>query len=170
VVQSLFNYALNLQFVATHEEYRNGQEGAVGTPYISVDMNAYNTAAFPTWQSGYEANPNVGRPFIAGTYNNGSETFYEHDNYQFTAAYSLRFSDIMEESLLTRILGHQDFTGLAGPVHHQSGEPRFPAVPHRSGLCPGDKPRQPGRQQRHQLGVAYLGDSLAGRSSLAGAT
>jgi hypothetical protein len=168
VVQSLFNYALNLQFVATHEEYSNGQEGAVGTPYISVDMNAYNTAAYPTWQSGYEANPNVGRPFIAGTYNNGSETFYKHDNFQFTAAYSLRFSDIMEESLLTRILGHQDFTGLLGQYITNQEDRSFQQ--YRTDLAFAQETNLGNQVGNSAINwVAYLGGSLASRTSLSGA-
>jgi hypothetical protein len=181
VVQSLFNYALNLQFVATHEEYRNGQEGALGTPYISVDMNAYNTAAYPTWFIDYsddektivekdwsEKNPNVGRPFVAGTYNNGSESFYELDNYQFTAAYSLRFSDIMEESLLTRILGHQDFTGLLG--HYITNQESRGFQQYRTDLAFAQDTNLGNQVGNSAINwVAYLGGSLAGRNSLAGA-
>ena len=171
VVESLFNSALTIQAVVTHEDYSRGQEGALTgylAPYISVDMNQYLLTT-PTWLSGSTVNPDEGRPFIGGDYAGGdNESFYSHDNYQLTAAYSLRFSDFMEESFITRLLGHQDFTGLTGQYITNQEDRYF----NQYGVSTSSLSSM---HHTLKLGdssinwVSYLGSSLSGKTSAAGA-
>lgn len=169
VVQSLFDYTLNIQAVYTHEDYTSGSESMLpGSPYISVDMNSYNLNAYPSWMDGAALNENVGRPVMGNYTGGGSEYNTVRDNYQLTTSYSLRFNEIMQDSLLTRILGHWEMTGLLGHYVTEKEQRNFQSyrtdlqfaqdVHHGSSV--GDS---------NIMWVSYLGDSLAGRTSLSGA-
>jgi outer membrane receptor protein involved in Fe transport len=169
IVESLFNDRLSIQAVVTHEDYKNGQEGqllSLTNPYISVDMDSY-MFLYPTWQSGATTNSNEGRAFIGGTYGSGNETYYSHDNCQLTAAYSLRFSDFMEESLLTHILGHQEFTGLTGQYITNQEERGFQL--YRTDLAFAEATRLGEKVGDSNINwVAYLGSPMTGATSASG--
>jgi hypothetical protein len=116
LVQSLFNDRLVIQAVADHESYTNGQKGVLNsrTPVIVLDLNSYLLRT-PTWLSGAEANPNVGRPLVFGDQGNINIDKYIRNNYQVTAAYNLDFErDFGSTSTWAKILGKDDFTALGG--------------------------------------------------------
>jgi hypothetical protein len=165
IVQSFFDYTLNIQAVVSHEDYTSGSESMLpGSPYISVDMNTYQLSAYPSWTSGAIVNENVGRPFIANYTASGSEYDTERDNAQITTSYSLRFKDIMDESLLTRILGRWELTGLVGRYETNKEQRNFQsyrtdeafATATHHGLTVGES---------NPMWVAYLGDSLIGTTA-----
>ena len=79
----------------------------------TVDLDA-TLLATPPWLPGAQANPNVGRPMVGGGSGDHDESYFTHENYQLTGAYSLKFEDIMPESKLAKVLGFHDFTALAG--------------------------------------------------------
>jgi outer membrane receptor protein involved in Fe transport len=173
IVQSLFHDRLTLQAVATHEDYTRGIEGALGgymNPYIALDMNSILNR-YPTWSTAGTAiaNPNLGRPFIAGEYGGGNNsTNVIHDNYQLTAAYSLRAEDLTSSSTLIKIFGHQEFTGLAGRYVTETENRKWNmyAASQAYSYMKGETPTLTNRG----LGwVSYLGDSLLGADSASGA-
>ncbi len=169
VVQSLLDYKLNIQAVVTHEEYTSGNEGMLpGSPYISVDMNSYSLPAYPNWMSGSVANANVGRPFIANYTGGGSEYDTVRDNYQLTTSYSLRFNDFMDESLMTRVLGHWELTGLVGHYITNREQRNFQSY-RTDARFAQDTHHGATVGESDILWVAYLSDSLKNASSLTGA-
>ena len=114
VVQSLFDERLVIQGVVDHQEYLNGNKGILSNPWLVLDLNSHNLKT-PTWLPGATTNPNVGRPLVFGNQGHHNINYYERDNYQVTAAYNLDFErDFGMTGRLGRILGKQDFTGLAG--------------------------------------------------------
>jgi hypothetical protein len=114
VVQSLFHDRLVIQAVADHQEYLNGNKGILSSPLLVLDLNSYNLKT-PTWLPGATTNPNLGRPLVFGDQGNYSINRSKRDNYQATAAYNLDFErDLGMRGVLGRILGRQEFTGLAG--------------------------------------------------------
>lgn len=113
LVQSFFEEKLVFQAVVQHEDYDRGSNSLTGSPYITVDMDAYLLAT-PSWLPGAQANPNVGRPITGGTYNGGHKvSFISQDNYQLTGSYALKL-DNEPDTLRAKLLGHHEFTGLVG--------------------------------------------------------
>ncbi|MBN2069676.1 MAG: TonB-dependent receptor [Opitutales bacterium] len=171
VVQSLFSDRLVIQAVATHEDYENGIEGALGgyvNPYIAIDLNAYENR-YPSWYDEATENPNLGRPFIAGKYDGGnSSTHTIHDNYQLTANYSLRAEDLTSSDSLIQILGHHEFTGLVGRYVTEE-ENRKWAMYAASEAYSDRLELSPTLSNRSLSWVTYLGDSLIDSNSATGA-
>ena len=172
LTQSLFNERLVIQAVANHEEYRRGQEGLMlsyWVPYISVDLDA-NTTTYPSWLTSLaSANANVGRPFIGGDSggNGCSESKYTHDNYQLTAAYTLKADDLMSKGWLTDLLGYHDLTALGGKyiTEQENRSWQMYASDLDFGVGTGLGKTLSARGLNW---VVYLGDSLKGKGSAAG--
>jgi hypothetical protein len=114
VVQSLFDERLVIQAVVDHQDYLNGNKGILSNPWLVLDLNSHNLKT-PTWLPGSSTNPNLGRPLVFGNQGNHNINRYVRDNYQATAAYTLDFGrDLGMKGFWGRLLGKQDFTGLAG--------------------------------------------------------
>jgi len=173
ITQSLFNERLVIQGLVSREEYRRGQEGLMlsyWAPYISVDLDA-NLTTYPSWLGSLAAaNPNVGRPFIGGDSggNGSNESRYIHDNYQLTATYSLKAEDLMPKGRLTDILGFHDFTALGGKyvTRQENRSWQMYATDLDFGVDTGLGQTL---SERGLNWVVYLGDSLLGKATAAGA-
>jgi len=113
IVQTLFDNKLSLQALASRENYSRGQEGMLSNgPLLMLDLDQY-LSTYPSWLPQATPNPNLGRPIAFGPYGGGSRRWTERENYQFTAAYDLDLERMFaKDSLLTRILGRHQFTGL----------------------------------------------------------
>ncbi len=113
IVQTLFDNKLSLQGIASRESYSRGQEGMLNNgPTLMLDLDRY-LSTYPSWLPQAELNPNLGRPMVFGPYGGGSRKWTERENVQFTAAYDLDLEGMSsKESLLSRILGRHQFTGL----------------------------------------------------------
>ncbi|MGH7996680.1 MAG: TonB-dependent receptor plug domain-containing protein [Opitutaceae bacterium] len=171
VEESLLNGHLAIQAVADHENYSRGQQGLlIGnmSPYISVDLDAY-ALDYPSWLPGASTNPYEGMPFVANDVGSGnnSSTFI-NDNYQVSVAGSLDFEELMPRSLLAKFLGHHELTALGGVYitkeddrdwQEYATDPAWGAATNH-GLTLADN---------NINWVSFLGPSLAGMTSAAGA-
>ena len=168
VVQSLFEERLVIQGVVDHQEYLNGDKGILSNPWLVLDLNSHNLKT-PTWLPGATTNPNVGRPLVFGDQGHHNINYYERDNYQATAYYNLDFErDFGMTGTLGRILGKQDFTGLAGSYDKFEEHRNYQLY----GLDPiyrvynNDKtPAQVLQSDNTFNWLAYTGPSLLGTSS-----
>jgi hypothetical protein len=107
--QTFLDSRLGFEFIYDMQRYDDGQKnilGGGGSYALSVDINDH--------LSDGSVNPNVGRPFVAGSTESGNQaTDIDRDAIRFTVFGDLRAEDFLQrESLLTRILGHHVFTGL----------------------------------------------------------
>jgi len=131
--------------------------------FLYVDTNV-------TLQNG-ATNPNFGRPFTTGQ-RAAAERFVDRDTVRAQAFYKLDFNEIMDESLVGKILGVHNFTGLydsqtidranAGYTGRAWGEERTNFVNSRSRT-------NVGRITDRGVGTqVYLGKSFADASSPVG--
>ncbi|OQB96091.1 MAG: putative TonB-dependent receptor BfrD precursor [Verrucomicrobia bacterium ADurb.Bin122] len=163
VVQSLFDNRLVIQAVADHQEYQSGQEGFLNsrTPVIVLDLDQY-LLTYPSWLSGAETNPNLGRPVTFGSSGSGSRDRSERDNYQVTAAWNLNIErDFGSKGLLARILGRHDFTGLLSRNTNTRSSESYRLY----GIDPAWATAYMGKTKLADIGTtwqAYLGPSLLG--------
>ncbi|HYC72399.1 MAG TPA: TonB-dependent receptor plug domain-containing protein [Opitutaceae bacterium] len=167
IVQSFMDDRLVFQAVAQNEKYKRGQRTLMNGPFITVDMDAFMLTT-PSWLPGAQANPNVGRPVVGGSYSGGhKENFFEHENYQLTGSYTLKFDDA-PDSALTRILGFHEFTGLYG----RYGTERESRVANLFATDPAFGQRYTGGANINNRGInwaAYLGPTLRNSATGAGA-
>ncbi|HTL69352.1 MAG TPA: TonB-dependent receptor plug domain-containing protein [Lacunisphaera sp.] len=165
VVQSLFHDRLVLQGVADHQEYLNGNKGILSNPWLVLDLNSYNLKT-PTWLPGATTNPNLGRPLVFGDQGSHSINTTKRDNYQVTAAYNLDFErDFGLRGFWGRLLGHQDFTGLAGSYDkfEEHRNYRLNGIDPIYKVYNGDKTdAQVLRTDNNFNWLAYVGPSLLG--------
>ncbi len=171
VQESLFNDHLALQAIVDHQNYNRGQEGLLlgnMSPYISVNLDS-SALTIPSWLPGASTNPYAGRPFVANdTGGGGSASGFINDNYQFTAAGSLNFQELMPHNPLAKVLGHHELTVLGGVYTTKEDD--------RSWQLYGADPLTWGAithsgLQLNQNGVnwvTFLGPSLASATSPAG--
>jgi hypothetical protein len=162
--QTFFNDRVGFEAVYDYQRYDDGQIGFFGDGVLSVDINTHLMDGRP--------NPNVGRPFVSnsGQYGN-REDYISRDNLRFTSYVELRAEDYLDKSSwLTRLLGRHVITGLlsedlkrtdARGFSRWASEPAFAEQNNFStDLTTG------GRQLDW---IAYVGPSLANRSSASGA-
>jgi len=116
IVTGLFNNKLTFQGIVSREDFKSGQEAMLSNmPTVMLDLDRYQST-YPNWLTP-ALNPNLGRPQVFGSYGGGSRRRTEIDNYQFTTAYDLDFDQLLSrDSLIARILGRHQFTGLLSRV------------------------------------------------------
>jgi hypothetical protein len=165
IQQTFFRDRLGFEFAYDRQRYEDGQEQflANDTYMISVDINNTLLDGSP--------NPNVGRPYVSnsGQYGN-THNAIDRDSKRFTAFYDLRTEDFIGKSGLAAFLGHHMFTVLASQDEKMSDARNYArwassvayaqATGQSTDLTNG--PRQ-------FDWLAYLGPSLLGKSSAAGA-
>ncbi len=107
--QTFFHDRLGLEVVYDQQHHTQGQNGFIQGPNysISVDVNAVYADGTP--------NPNVGRPYVAGSGFDGGNNSQTTDRQSLrgTATYELRADDFFDKnSWAAKILGRNVFTGL----------------------------------------------------------
>ncbi len=106
--QTFNDNRFGVEFAYDRQDYYESRWAMLADQRVAlhIDINS-------EWADG-RPNPNVGRPFIS---DNGQYSTYsleeEREVYRGTAFYELRVSDfVQEDSLIERILGRHNFTGL----------------------------------------------------------
>lgn len=113
--QTAFDDRLGVQLTYDRQKYRRGGQGLIGNPSINIDIlqNFQDYVVGPNNTSnGSVANPNFGRPFIAGGPGRGNS--YESDRKSARASIfgELRAKDFFDSDLLVKILGKHRFNGV----------------------------------------------------------
>jgi hypothetical protein len=106
--QTFFNDRLGIEFGYDQQKYTEG-----ATPFLQNQYYAINVDVNQTYPNG-SPNPNVGRPIVAaGT---GGEVDYQttttRQTYRITPTGEIRASDFLGDSVWSKIIGRQNFTGL----------------------------------------------------------
>ncbi len=93
------------------ESYRSGYANAISTDRVTVDVNAFLRDG--------SANPNVGRPVIYGP-SSGQQSLENRESYRISAYYKFNLKDYTgRNSLLTKLIGEQTFTGNASSQRYE---------------------------------------------------
>lgn len=164
VVQTLFDNRLSLQGLASRENYSRGQEGMLRNgPLLMLDLDRY-LSTYPSWLPEATLNPNLGRPITFGPYGGGARQWTERENYQFTVAYDLDLERMFaKDSLLARILGRHQFTGLLSRSTATDRDVGYKlAAMDQTYSAAFAASERPGDNSLNWL--AYLGPTMLGRS------
>ncbi len=165
VSQSLFGHRLNFEAVYDRQRHINGNNLFLGGPNYSIQADLNERRADGS------ANPDLGRPFVAGTAGGGS-LLSDREVLRLTTVAELRAEDVLEKSWITRVLGRHLLTGLfaedtrftdSRAWKQTAPEPAYAedVLNIRPGLLTGN--------ERNLDYVYYLGPDLRNRSSAAGA-
>ena len=173
VDQTFFDDRLGFEFAYDQQTYTEGAEPFLeGENYaIGIDVNQR--------YSDNSANPNVGRPYVANATSGGEDNNYQtttnRQTYRFTPTYEFRAADLFGNSTLAWILGKSDFTGLYEKntvVQSTFQFAEFATTPQfgTDNVLPTVNTAGTGiGSGRSFEWIAYIGPSLAGASSAAGA-
>ena len=173
VDQTFFDDRLGFEFAYDQQTYTEGAEPFLeGENYaIGIDVNQR--------YSDNSANPNVGRPYVANATSGGEDNNYQtttnRQTYRFTPTYEFRAADLFGNSTLAWILGKSDFTALYEKntvVQSTFQFAEFATTPQfgTDNVLPTVNTAGTGiGSGRSFEWIAYIGPSLAGASSAAGA-
>ncbi|KAF0094821.1 MAG: TonB-dependent receptor plug [Puniceicoccaceae bacterium 5H] len=162
--------ALNLAFAQTYlnkrvgidvqydrQNYESGHESLINeSTYIAVDINE-------KLRDGTD-NPNLGRPYVASTAA-GGRSEVEREAFRATAFATFRFDDVLQEGVLTKILGEHTFTGVFSNQRAETFSRSYDL--YRTDAEYYDRYRD-GIGYESLILMHYLGDSVLGRDSLSG--
>ena len=166
VSQTFFNDKLGFELVYDWQRYKDGQRAFLGssdTYKLGVDIN--NTLGDGT------PNPNVGRPFVASSDEQANnQTIINRDSVRFTVTGEIRAEDFLGKSTLASILGKQVFTGLLGEDKKRTANQNWATSAATVAYADlfGGFESLTGHFRSYDY-IAYLGNSLSGASSAAGA-
>ena len=159
---------LNLTF--DKQKNKLGGESLLGwNPSIQIDILA-NNQDFYLGNSAIEGfNENVGRPFVTGAGNTGSGTWTRTDRESKRASLfaELRVSDLTDNDFVVKLLGKHRFNGVASRETYEKETVQWQL--YGNSELWGKYLALPGITTRPPTAVVYLGDSLLGRDSAAGA-
>jgi hypothetical protein len=165
--QSFFSNRIGYDLAISHECYSDGQETFLdGEQYqISIDINSKLMDG--------STNPNAGRPYVSGKgyYGNGMN-FIDRDAFHATVTGELRASDFFaKDSLLTKLLGHHNFTALYSDDKKQEDNRQYArwAMDPSWATTLGDTDQTIQNRIRAVDYAIYLGPNLQNASSAAGA-
>ncbi len=170
--QSFFDNRLAFELAFDHQYYDQGaNQWMTGSNYaISVDVNQTYADGTP--------NPNVGRPYVGNATSNTNYAFTtDRNTIRFTPTAEFRPEDYISNGKLARLIGHQDFTGLAEKntvTQNNVNWAEYATTPqyildnliNTPGTIPNTKSLQSNREFDW---LVYLGPSLANASSAHGA-
>jgi outer membrane receptor protein involved in Fe transport len=141
-----------------YQTYEDGQETMLGSWFYGISVDIYNK------QLDGMDNPYAGRPYVTGT-SSGNVNTTNRNSFRGTAFVDLRSTDLLEESWLTRILGHHMVSFLgANDIKDQTNRNYRPysydvdyanAINQQDSSGLADFPRQ-------YSWLAYIGPSLIG--------
>ena len=112
IEQTFLNDRVGFELAYDYQDYNDGSYRTLSNPTISVDIRE-NLMVYPWAYDGAVANPNAGRAFVGGSGRGGGYAYSsERENVRLTAYGEFRFSDVLGQSRLARILGKHRVTGL----------------------------------------------------------
>jgi outer membrane receptor protein involved in Fe transport len=115
--QTAWDDRFAVQFSYDRQKYERGRQALLGNPTLNIDIlrnfqdyvvgtnNATNANV---------ANPNFGRPFVAGGPGRGDSYESDREVYRGTLFAELRASDVIENEFLVKLLGKHRLNGVYG--------------------------------------------------------
>jgi Outer membrane receptor for ferric coprogen and ferric-rhodotorulic acid len=172
--QTGFDDRVGLQVIYDRQKYKRGGQALIGSPTINIDIlqnfqdyvvgpsNAANTGV---------ANPNYGRPFIAGGPGRGDS--YESDRRYFRGSLfgEIRASDFLNpDGFLAKLLGKHRLNGVYSDEKYYTENRRWQMYANSAAYASFKTQGNPdGFQNLPPVAVIYLGSSLKDASSASGA-
>jgi hypothetical protein len=172
VDQTFFDDRLGFELSYDEQKYTEGEE-----PWLEGENYAIGVDINQTYANG-TANPNVGRPDVAQASSGGEDNNYQTTTsrftWRFTPTVELRASDFFGNSTLTNILGKSIFTGLYEKTNVNTFTYQFaeyattPSYITDNNLQTATATNAVGSNGSFEW-LAYIGPSLANKSSASGA-
>lgn len=172
--QTAFDDRLGIQLVYDRQKYDRGGQALLGNPTLNIDIlqNFQDYVVGPTNASnGNVANPNFGRPYVAGGPGRGNS--YESDRRSLRASVfgEVRATDFLErDSFLAKLLGKHRFNGVYSQEKYQTENRSWQMHANSTAYASFKLQGNPdGITNLPPVAVIYLGPSLASANSAAGA-
>ena len=157
--QTFLSGRLGIEASYDHQQTTQGATSAGGYSALTVDIN--------TVLPDGSVNPNFGRAYLEGDAFENAVFSSTRDAWRATAFGELRFADFMQASLLTRLLGRHVFTGFWS--RERADKEYFDWDAQAADLSFAPYTGDITIDNRLIGDIDYLGPSLAGRASAAGA-
>ena len=175
ITQTAFNDRLGFELTFDRQKYhRGGQALLGGQPTLNIDIlqNFQDYVVGPTNANNSSVgNPNFGRPFVVGGPGRGSS--YESDRKYVRGSVfgELRASDFLaKEGFLAKLLGKHRFNGVYSDETYSAENRSWQMYANSAAYAAFKLQGNPdGLTNLPPVAVIYLGPSLAGASSAAGA-
>jgi outer membrane receptor protein involved in Fe transport len=172
--QTFWNDRVGVELTYDRQKYLSGGQSLIGNPTLDVDIlqnfqdyvvgpnNASNSAV---------ANPNFGRPFVAGGPGGGSSYQSDRKNERASLFGELRASDFFaQNSLMTKIFGRSRFNGVYSDEQYYTQNLNWQMYANSEAYAAYKLQGNPdGIQNLAPVEVIYLGPSLANATSASGA-
>jgi hypothetical protein len=172
--QTAFGDRLGMQLTFDRQKYNRGGQALLGNPTLNIDIlqNFQDYVVGPTNASnGSVANPNFGRPFVAGGPGRGNS--YESDRKYVRGSVfgEVRATDFLDkDGLLAKILGKHRFNGVYSNEKYATENRSWQMYANSAAYAAYKLQGNPdGIINLPPTAVIYLGSSLASASTAAGA-
>ncbi|MGH7996291.1 MAG: TonB-dependent receptor plug domain-containing protein, partial [Opitutaceae bacterium] len=173
--QTALDGRIGLDLTFDRQRYKRSAQALLGyQPNISIDLNK-NFADYYLYNNGEGAisNPNYGRPFVMGAGNNGGNSYSSDREVNRASLFAeFRTSDVTSNSLLIKLLGRHRFNFVASNEKYWDEERSWDMYANSQawdGFWNGNNGLSNGFAQRPPLAAIYLGGSVLGQSTPAGA-
>lgn len=172
--QTAFDDRLGVQLTYDRQKYNRGGQALLGNPTLNIDIlqNFQDYVVGPTnANNGNVANANYGRPYVAGGPGRGNS--YESDRKYVRGSIfgELRAKDFFDSEFLVKLLGKHRFNGVYSDetyfTENRSWQMYANSAAYAAYKLQGNAD---GITNLPPVAVIYLGPSLAGASSAAGAS
>jgi len=152
---------VGLEFNVDHQKYNRSNQSLLGwAPTLDIDI-------LQNFQD-LRANPNVGRVYVQGGTGSGSSYESERDYVRGSLFGEVRSSDLFDSPFLRKLLGIHRFNGVYSDEKYKS-ENRTWQLYGTSAAWDTYHGTALGFMDRPPIAMIYLGSSIAGRTSAAGA-
>lgn len=172
--QTAFDDRLGVQLTYDRQKYERGGQALLGNPTLNIDIlqNFQDYVVGPTnANNGNVANPNFGRPYIAGGPGRGNSYESDRRNLRGSIFGELRAADFLDrDGFLAKLLGKHRFNGVYSKEKYQTENRSWQMHANSTAYASFKLQGNPdGLQNLPPVAVIYLGPSLANASSAAGA-
>ena len=163
LIQTAWDDRLGLEFSYDRQKYKRGGQALVNNPTINIDLLQNFQDLTP--------NPNYGRPFVTGGPGSGSSYRSDREYYRTDLFGEVRGTDFWEKgSLGAKILGKHRFNGVYSDENYQTENLSWQMYANDAAWANyKTQGAADGLNNLAPVTVIYLGPSLSGASSAAGA-
>jgi hypothetical protein len=173
VSQTAFDDRLGVQLSYDRQKYNRGGQSLLGNPTLNIDIlqNFQDYVVGPTnANNGNVANPNFGRPFVAGGPGNGNSYVSDRKYVRGSVFAELRARDYLHNDFLVKLLGKHRFNGVYSDEKYLTENRRWQMYANSTAYAALKLQGNPdGITNLPPVAVIYLGPSLASASTASGA-
>jgi hypothetical protein len=172
--QTAFDDRLGVQLTYDRQKYNRGGQALLGNPTLNIDIlqNFADYVTGPTNASNPNvANTNFGRPYVVGGPGRGNSYESDREYVRGSLFGEIRATDFFDKgSFLAKLLGKHRFNGVYSGEDYQTENRSWQMHANSAAYASLKLQGNPdGYSNLPPVAVIYLGPSLAGASSAAGA-